>query len=395
MPPVLDLVLAVVIVGRIIKGIRNGLLVGALGLAGVGCGGFLGLWAGPRLVTALPVLDSGRLIRTITLVVVLLVGIVLGEFVGGLIGRRIRGRDRAQGWDAALGGIAAAVIAALVTWGALSLARPVAPSAVRSAIDGSIIYRALDTAVPNQFDQVPQQALNSLVNALPKAFGGVEPSLPVAPPNNNSASSPGVDAAAASIVQVMSQAPACTSDASGSGWVVANERVVTNAHVVAGADRVQISVRGTAAALDATTVAFDPKLDLAVLSVPGLKSSALARATGNQPTGQDVVAAGFPWGGPYTLSAARIRGTVTEQSNDIYGGPGIPREVYSIRGVVRPGNSGGPLLTLDGSVAGTVFAMSVVDNQTGYVLTDAATAPILDQAASLVNPVGTGSCVAR
>ena len=84
-----------------------------------------------------------------------------------------------------------------------------------------------------------------------------------------------------------------------------------------------------------------------------------------------------------------IRGTIIENNTDLYGGPGVAREVYAIRGVVRPGNSGGPLLTADGRVAGTVFAMSALDPQTGYVLTDAATAPLLDAAGALSEPVPT------
>lgn len=121
----------------------------------------------------------------------------------------------------------------------------------------------------------------------------------------------------------------------------------------------------------------------------GSAAAALPRAPENLPVGADVVAAGFPWAARTPSARAASGGTVIENGADIYGEQGITREVYSIRGQVRSGNSGGPLLTPDGRVAGTVFAMSALDPQTGYVLTDAATAPLLDAAGALA--VGAGA----
>lgn len=392
---ILDVVVGLVIVGRASVGVRNGFLVGLLSLTGVIAGAAGGVWAGLRLVELVPTPDQSRLLRTVTLLVVVLAGITLGEVILGSIGRRIRGDARAKGLDAFFGGLSAALVAGLVMWFLLSAIRPLAPEQLGRVIDQSRVYQVLGMAVPDSLHEWPGRAAQLLMTELPRVFGGDEPELPTGEPDSTVTGDPRVQQAASSVVQVQTSAPNCRSDSAGSGWVVAQGRVVTNAHVVAGSSAVGVSVSGTGPMLGAEVVAFDPDLDLAILAVPALDAAPLSRASENQPPGADAVAAGFPWGGPLMLSESRIRGTVVEDGADIFGDPGVPREVYAIRGTVRPGNSGGPLLTLDGRVAGTVFAMSAVDEQTGYVLTDAATAPILDQAPALADPVPTGGCLVR
>lgn len=394
-PLLLDLIVGLVIVGRAVVGMRNGFLVGSLSLFGVLAGAAGGVWAGLWLVDQVPTPDQSRLFRTVTLLVVSLIGIALGEAVLGSLARRIRGHDRAKGFDAFLGGLSAAVVAGALVWFLLGAIRPFAPEFLSSAIGQSRVYHLLDVTVPDRFNELPGRAADVLVKGLPKVFGGDEPQLPTHEPDGTVLGDPRVQQAASGVVQVQTLAPNCRSDSAGSGWVVSDQRVVTNAHVVAGSSTVGVSVTGTGPLLDAQVVAFDPDLDLAILAVPALEAAPLPRAPESQPQGADAIAAGFPWGGPFSLSESRIRGTVVEEGADIFGGPGIAREVYAIRGVVRPGNSGGPLLTVDGRVAGTVFAMSAVDDQTGYVLTDAATAPMLDQAAALADPVPTGACLTR
>lgn len=291
--------------------------------------------------------------------------------------------------------MAAALVVGVLAWFLLSAMRPFAPEPLARSIEQSRVYQTLDGIVPDRFDELPGRAAEVLVTELPKVFGGDEPVLPAAEPDPGVLDNPQVQQAASGVVRVSTQAPNCRSDSSGSGWVVSPQRVVTNAHVVAGSSAVRVSVTGTGPQLAAEIVAFEPDLDLAILAVPALDAAPLPRAPENQPVGSDTVAAGFPWGGSYTLNQSRIRGTVVENGGDIYGGPGVAREVYAIRGTVRPGNSGGPLLTADGRVAGTVFAMSAIDAQTGYVLTDAATAPLLESAAMLAEPVPAGGCLVR
>lgn len=393
---VLDLIVVIIVIGRAAVGARNGLVVGSLSLIGVVAGAVAGLWAAPRLVELIGVLDANRLARSITLIAVVVIGIGLGEVIFGALGRRLRGtkKKRATGLDAVLGGIAAALVVALTSWFVLTAIRPLAPAELGRAIDQSHSYQILDAAVPDQLNELPARTVDLVLTEIPKIFGGDEPQLPIPEPDTDALGNPQVQQAAASIVQVRTDAPNCRSDSTGSGWVAAPQRVVTNAHVVAGSSSVTVAVGGTGTPLSANVVAFDPDLDLAILAVPGLAAAPLVRASENQQPGTDAIAAGFPWGGPYTASQLRVRGTVTENGADIYGDTEVARQVYSLRGVVRPGNSGGPLLTDDGRVAGTVFAMSAIDAQTGYALTDAATASWLDAAPALSAPVPAGACLA-
>ncbi len=390
-----DLLIGGLIIMRAVAGARSGFMVGLLSLIGLVAGTMLGFWAAPRVVEWFPTLDSTRALRTTTLIMVVLMAIVIGEGVFRAIGRRIRGDGHARGADAFFGAIASGLVATFVVWFVVTAILPFAPPPVANTIAKSRAYLVLDIAAPDELNELPGRAVEFLRDGLPEVFGGDEPELPAQEPDTEILNRPEVQQAATSIVQVQTDAPECLADSAGSGWVVAPERVVTNAHVVAGASWVSISVGGRTAWQDATVVGFDPDLDLAILSVPGLAAEPLPRATENLPPGEDVVAAGFPWGGPYTLSQGRIRGTVVENGADIYGEAGVAREVYSIRGEVRSGNSGGPLLTPDGRVAGTVFAMSAVDPQTGYILTDAATAGWLDAAAELSEPVAAGGCLVR
>lgn len=394
-PMVLDAVIVVAIVVRAVIGLRRGLLVGVLGLVGVVGGAAAGLWAGPRLIEIFPQLDANRLIRSVALIFAFLLGIAVVEAIIGAFSRSKRGGDRAKGADALFGGVVAALMVCLVSWFVLTAVRPIAPPALALGINESRVYQGIDAVVPDQFNNLPARTVDLLRTEMPKVFGGDEPVLPVPEPDTDALDNPQIQQAATSIVQILSDAPTCRTDSSGSGWVVSPQRVVTNAHVVSGADTVSIRVPGTGLVLDATVVAFDPDLDLAILAVPQLTAAPLPRASEAQAVGADAIAAGYPWGGSYTVNQVRVRGTVNEQGGNIYDEPGITREVYAFRGVVRPGNSGGPLLTPDGRVAGTVFAMSMIDPNTGYALTDAASAALLDAAASLSEPVPTGACVSR
>jgi len=138
-------------------------------------------------------------------------------------------------------------------------------------------------------------------------------------------------------------------------------------------------------------VIFDPQRDIAVLAVPGLPAPAL-KTGADAGRGTSAVVAGFPEDGPYRLAPARVRTVIQARGNDIYDRPGITREVYSLYARVRPGNSGGPLLSTRGQVIGIVFATSLDDPNTGYALTMREAAPVLDRATSASTPVGTGGC---
>jgi S1-C subfamily serine protease len=177
----------------------------------------------------------------------------------------------------------------------------------------------------------------------------------------------------------------------GSGWVLSPGRVVTNAHVVAGADTVRVRVRDTGRERDARVVAFDPRRDVAVLDVPGLDAGRLTQGAPLD-SGDAAVVAGFPGDDGLWVGAARVRGTLTARGEDIYGRTGVVREIYSLRAQVRRGASGGPVLDQQGRVVGMVFATSLDDPDTGYALTLEELAPVLQRGTTATDRVGTGDC---
>jgi S1-C subfamily serine protease len=152
-----------------------------------------------------------------------------------------------------------------------------------------------------------------------------------------------------------------------------------------------VQVGGVGREYSAQIVVFDPERDLAVLAVDGLTAAPL-RLGGTLAIGDESVVAGFPLDGPYRLDPARVRRTLTATGSDIYGQPGVTREIYSLFARVEPGNSGGPLLTPTGEVVGVVFAKSLDDPSTGYALTLTEARPVLDAAADASQPVDTGGC---
>ena len=396
---VLDLALVALIIGRAFAGWRVGALVSLLGLVGVVAGALAGWWLAPQLLARAQLAAAGYA-QTLAMMAILLVGALVGEWVGARVGAGLRRHNSSRVgrfFDALLGSVSAVLVVAFVLWFVGAALRPMLPVAWARTLNSSTMLAKLDSWVPQSMSAWPSQVTDALRGSQwPQVFGGLtpEPELPIPAPDGNSAQSPAVQAAAGSVVEVQSHAPACQASMSGSGWVVAPQRVVTNAHVVAGGERVFVQLGGRGRAYESTVVAFDPDLDLAILAVPGLAVDALPRA-GAQPDGTEVAALGFPGGGEFTVSPARIRGSIIAAGEDIYGGAGVLREVYSIRGVVRPGNSGGPLLTNDGAVAGTVFATSTLDAETGYVLTDRATEALLDDAAGFSAEVSSGECVLR
>jgi S1-C subfamily serine protease len=164
---------------------------------------------------------------------------------------------------------------------------------------------------------------------------------------------------------------------------------MTNAHVVAGVSSPRVEIDGHS--YDATVVLFDPKVDIAVLYVPKLTAKPLVLDQGGRADASAVVL-GYPENGPFDAEPARIRSEERLRGPDVYGDSTVTRRAFSIWASVRPGNSGGPLLSPKGTVYGVVFAASVEDNRTGYVLTAGQVSPDADAGARATGEVSTGSC---
>ncbi len=394
----LDLVLVLLLVGYGISGWRQGLVVSVMSLAGFLGGGAVAMVVLPFVLDRLTVLDANELWRSIFVVLVVFVCASIGQSIMVALGYRIRSVVRlrsARVLDSLLGVVVVVAATAVLMWFVAGAVRGGAPPAVSRAIGESRVLRTIDEAVPPQTDDL----FSSLREALdregfPRVFEGIraEPITPVDPPNPSVADSPAIARAAASVVKITGVSESCQQGQEGSGWVVAKDRVVTNAHVVAGLGTITLRPRGTGPSYTGRVVIFDPKRDLAVIDVPGLPSKPLALGSPLSRGGSAVVA-GFPLNGPYDLEAARVRQVLRASGADIYGNAGIVRQIYSLYAVVRSGNSGGPLLDTRGRVAGIVFAKSLDSASTGYALTLQEAAPVLERAASASTPVSTGACI--
>jgi S1-C subfamily serine protease len=216
-------------------------------------------------------------------------------------------------------------------------------------------------------------------------------SVPAPDANLSPAVQAAVRRAHRSTFKIFGQAPSCNRGIEGSGFVIAPHKVITNAHVVAGTNQVSVQLANKRM-LAATVVLFDPRTDVAVLNVPQLRAPAMQFASGTAAEGTPAVVLGFPENGPFTVRSARIRTKATVGGTDIYGHGSVDREIYSLRAIIRSGNSGGPLIANDGSVLGMVFATALDSSDTGYALTAGQVAQDVASGRTDSAPVATGSC---
>ena len=394
-PTIFDVGILLVLALYAVLGYRRGLLLTVLSTVGFLVGGALGLMFLPGLVAQYSPIQDG-IGRPLVLVVLLLLAATLGQHLVSRLGwgaHRTLNRTPLGVVNALLGSVLTTAAALATVWFAAGVLRHASPNALGQAITRSQVLATVDEAMPRSSEQVIGRVLVVLDRyGVPRVFDGVtaEPITPVEPVQDSAVATRGVRAAAESVLRIDALAPGCRRSQEGSGWVAEEGLVVTNAHVVAGAR--QVTVTGKQGRLQADVVAFDPQRDLAVLSVPELSAPAL-RLGGDLSHGDAAAAAGFPMGGPYRVDAARVRGMLSARGDDIYGRSRVVRQVYSLRVDIRPGNSGGPLLSPDGSVSGVVFARSLDDDDTGYALTLEEVRPVLADATAR-GEVGTGECAA-
>lgn len=396
-----DALLALVLLLAAVAGWQRGLLGTALGLVGLVVGVLLGLWLAPQVLDWAGLPDLSPLARLgIQLLVLTITVAVVTAGCAALARTALRAvdSDSVRSTDAFLGAVGSVLVTGLVLWLCAGAVRPALPPSWADALAGSRVLSALDSTMPPVARDLPGRFQDALqASGFPEAFGGLtdEPAVEADPPTGAGAGTVAVRQASDSILKIRSSSAACGPVLSvGSGWTVAPERVVTNAHVVAGGEDITVQVEGAGRQLDARVVAFDPSLDLAILAVPGLRAEPLPRA-GELPAGSEAAVAGFPGGGAYTLTPARVEAPVQARGQNIYGSGEAVRQIYPMRADIRQGDSGGPLLTPDGEVAGTVFAKSLDHDEVGYALTDDATADLLDGAGTLGSRVATGACRAH
>jgi hypothetical protein len=359
-------------------GWAQGFVTGALALIGFA----LGAWLGTRLAgLVLPDGSRNPYAPAIGLVGALIVGAGFAAGFEGL-GVRLRSKLTLPGFgfvDGVLGALLTACVGLGVVWilGAVAVH---SNGDVRYEVQRSEILSRLNRALPPS-----GPLLNALArfDPFPKIDG---PEANVAPPAKGIGRDPQVRAAAASVVKILGTA--CGLGVEGSGWVARDGVVVTNAHVVAGQTDTKVLLRGSGPQLDATAIAFDPRNDLAVLRVPGLKARPLPLADAPGP-GRSAAILGFPENGPYDVRAGRLGATRTTVTSDAYGRGPVQRRLTSLRGVVRSGNSGGPMVDGRGRVVTTIFAATTTGPRGGFGVPNSVTKNVL---AGAREPVGTGPC---
>lgn len=370
-----------------VLGFRQGLILGVLSFGGFALGAFLGTRLGPLL---LPRGSASPYAPAFGLFGALVAGGILASGFEG-IGLRIRRALIVPGLgalDGALGAVFGAALALGIVWIVAAVAAQAPGDAsLRSDIQQSVILRKLNAALP------PTGAiLNALarLDPLPSITG---PSPDVAAPEPALARAPGVRADAPSVVRVIGTA--CGLAIEGSGWVAAPDLIVTNAHVVAGEQDTTVEIGGNSPGLPAQAVVFDPTDDIAVLDVANLGLPAL-RLAGEPASGTAGAILGYPENGPFDVQAGRIGRTQEVLTDDAYGRGPVQRLLTPLRGLVRPGNSGGPLVGADGRVLTTVFAGTVdAHPRGGYGVADATVASELREARSRVaagDVTSTGPC---
>jgi S1-C subfamily serine protease len=337
-------------------GFRQGFILGVLSFGGFAAGAFLGTRLGPLL---LPQGSASPYAPAFGLIGALLGGAILASGLEGL-GFKLRRTLVLPGlglFDGALGAVLGIALGLGVVWIVAAVAAQTpGQERLHGDIQRSEILRTLNEILPPS-----GSILNALarLDPLPSITG---PAPDVAPPRSGVARTAGVKRASRSVVRVIGTA--CGLAIEGSGWVGGPDLVVTNAHVVAGESDTTVEVAGHPPGHRAQLLAFDPTDDIAVLDVPGLGLPSLSLAT-SPDSGTGGAILGYPENGPFDVRAGRIGRTQTVSTQDAYGRGPVSRLLTPLRGLVRPGNSGGPLVSADGTVLTTVFAATVGATERG------------------------------
>jgi len=386
----LDVLIILVLVAYAISGYVQGFVVNLIATVGLLLGGLLAVAIIPKFLAGREPTLTTSLIALGVVIGAAAIGQAIGTFVGtdvreGLHWRPLR-------WVDAIAGSALSMVAVLCASWALgySVSGTTIPYLSTASRDSSILKR-VNGVMPNQASSV-LRAFNDVLDAnlFPRYLDPFanENIAAVASPDTATLATEGVQRASGSVVKILGQAN-CHRGIEGSGFVYASGRVMTNAHVVAGVRDpfVVLSDRR----IRAHVVVFDPKLDVAVLAVDGLGLTPLEFDEGGRASDPAAIL-GYPENGPFDARAARIRSAMSLRSPNIYDRGQVVRRTFAVRGLVRSGNSGGPLVSESGRVFGVIFAASITDSSTGYALTASQVADDAHKGETASSTVSTGDC---
>lgn len=389
-----DVIILLVALLAAISGARQGVIVALPAFLGVLSGAIIGIrFAAPMVVDMFNNPAAKVALAFATVVFLVAIGETFGVWVGRTLKERL-GSDRGSPLENALGAVVQGVAAFAIAWlVGFSMTSVSGLPGLATAINNSKVLATVNDNMPPQAHALPNDLRKLLdVSGLPRILPPFvdEPNRQVKPPDTALQNSEVVQEVRPSVLKIRGEAPSCSRRLEGSGFVIAPQRVITNAHVVAGTNRVQVESGGSL--LDATVVHFDPDTDVAILNVPALDAPVLDFQSAPADGGDSSIVLGYPLDGPYTATPARVRERITLRGPDIYERKTVRRDVYTVRGQIRSGNSGGPMIAPDGDVLGVVFGASVQEPDTGFTLTAQEVAPEVQSAPSMTSPVGTGSC---
>lgn len=388
---VADVVVAALAIFAAFRGFRLGLVRQIFELGGGFIGLIGGLALGPQAADAFT--EEPGLKAVLISMITLFVCMSLGQTIGYVIGHRFRSlADRVHLGKVDKGaGIAFGLAVTLLSYwlvGSMLVQGPSRP--VARALRQSQILKALNElgSPPDVFAQLRHYLDTS---GFPQVFAGLP--RPVSPPvdlPSQKETRAAAEAAIDSTVRLTVQA--CGAISLGSGWIVGENYVVTNAHVVAGGT--SVSVHDQAGEHQGTVTLFDPRTDIAVVRVEGLVGPPLVLTTEPQERETRGATLGYPGSrdGELVIRRAAVQARFTATGRDIYGREQAEREVYELRSGIRQGDSGGPFVLASGEVAGVVFAASTTDRDTGYALTGAEVQEEIDRGTARSSATSTGNC---
>ncbi|MET0491521.1 MAG: MarP family serine protease [Actinoplanes sp.] len=389
---VVDGILILLMLVFAISGYRQGFVIGALSFGGFFSGVLIGLQVGPLIANQF----ADGTVRLVVSLVAIFALAVLGQTLAGWLGTKLRrsiSSQPLQRVDDAGGAVVSLVAVLLVAWLiAVPLGSTPFPE-LNKQVRSSAVLNGITNLMPEQAQALSAGLRDSLnTNGFPDVFGGLArtDARQVGVPDPALAKSAVVANSRKSVIKVLGTAPSCSRRIEGSGFVYSSERIMTNAHVVAGTRNVQVET--TNGRLDGKVVVYDPDRDLAVIYVPGLKAPVMPFVKKPAGTGANAIVLGYPLDGPYDAQSARVREVSNITGPDIYDSGDVTREIYTIRAKVRSGNSGGPLVAPNGDVLGVIFAAAADDQTVGFALTASEAAGTAELGLDRTRGVKTGDC---
>lgn len=385
---ILDLLIVLLVVSALFRGREIGFVQQLFSTLGFFGGLLLGALLQPHTVSLAHDEINRTIITLVTTLGLAFLFLVIGDYLGIILKRKLK-MKRADRIDNGFGAVLSVLTVLIAVWLSAAVIKSLPFPELQAQVRGSRIASTLSRNLPYAPDVIA--GIGHLIdpNGFPQVFSGGEPTPPEQinlPPSSALRAAVGKDRE--SVVKIIGQG--CGGIVDGSGFVVGNDMVVTNAHVIAGITRQYVQdSKGTHSA---TPIWFDPTLDLAILRVSNLAGDPLLINRNSVPHGTPAAVLGYPGGGGFTANPASVLNQFTATGRDIYGRGHSERSVYEIGADVERGNSGGPLVTADGTVIGVIFAKSTSYENVGYALTMDQVTPAMSQAGTRGNAVSTGSC---